>query len=259
MREYFLDGATTSQGFPVSIPREPLRDFARILQTIPPDKDFWDPTNKFVSAWQRFAGEEYEYPRMSAIGNTQMECDLQENNKDDVPSQTYYFEFLHSDGDIITGLETGVVGDEFMKTKDYGKSDKDRIVEVIEGNGIILVQKNASSSNGETIPNVVEDFKIKHVKRGERYKVPKGYYYALANPDNNSILVVKHSGRRNTSNNQALVGMRGLAFYVTEIIGRAVLEKNPKYSVVRKNIDSGGLDMLPFLEKATELSGWSQD
>src|SRR3989344_467669 len=264
-KEYYLEGAT-NRATSVSAPKEPLRRFAKNIVSahLKREKEFCVPSNEFFAAWQRFANADDGELRISVIGDSQMKDDLRTGEESEIPNQTYYFELQDLEGNTMTGVGTGTVGDEFMKTKDYGIAKKERAIEVIEGQGIILVQENVTDSSQEIIPTLVERFQVIQAKQGQRIFVPKGSIYAFVNPDIECVFVVKHSGRTNNESannpsNQSLIGMRGLAFHVTDLIGRSVLERNPNYKEVR-DIDLGGITVLPYPKNnKAKLSGWSQD
>lgn len=301
MREYFLDGAT-NQGISASMSEDQLRrisnkirslrlrhasfvnytsflPFGRELEaqglaqnrisnlnaTPAKEREFCDPSNEFAAAWSRYANIDDGEPRVLAVGDNQMRDELRTTEESEIPSQLYYFELQDIDGNTITGVETGTVGDECIKTKAYGISQEDRMAEIIEGEGIILVQKNAIDSSGKINPRVVEWFEAIPVKKGQKpINIPKGSIYALVNPDKDRIFVVKHSGRNNDESvnnpdNEPLDNMHGLALHVTDILGSITLEINPNYTETT-NIRSGGIRVLPTSKNGkAKLSGWSQD
>ena len=135
-----------------------------------------------------------------------------------------------------------------MRSSDYGIADTDRTIEIKEGRGIILMQKNARDQNNNVIPDVVEEFEVKHVNKRQELEVPRGFFYALVNTSRDSILVAQHTGRSkedsssNNPNNNALKLMRGFAYRIVAADSHVCFQLNIKY--MEENIlkfKSGGI------------------
>jgi len=220
-----------------------------------PTRDVRAPSESFLVAMEKYAGTAEEIPSVSVIGDSHMRNVMRTPGC--IPFQVYYFELNHGtnngngrDGDVITGIEKGKVFGEFIKTSDYGTADADRTIEIKEGRGVILVQKNATDQHGDIIPDVVEEFEAKQIHKGQKVVIPRGSFYAFVNPDRDEVLVAKHSGRsdKNPSenpNSQALIGMRGFAYRVVACDSHVCLQPNEEY--IKQNIlkfKNGGIPLF---------------
>ena len=174
------------------------------------------------------------------------------------PSIHYYMirgDMKNGKGNNITIWEPGVVGREFIKTYGhYHIGDLDETYKVISGEGIILLQKLAAKSNGDMIPDVIEDFKVIPVKSGDEQFIPAiwGHLALNTGPD---YLVTSDDSPVNFEevNPASLPGhadyslvkqMRGFAYYVVENNGKPALVRNPRYKEIRKAELAG----LPIIE-----------
>lgn len=159
-----------------------------------------------------------------------------------IPSQVYYFEVNH--GDVVTGVEKGKVAGEFIRTGDYSLADINRIIKIEEGQGIVLVQKNATDANGNLIPDMVEEFEAIQVNKGQEVVVSPGSFYALVNTDRENILVARHSGRSknslsNNPNSQILKEMGGFAYRIVAADSHVCLQPNKNYKEVKELKNDG--------------------
>ncbi len=212
------------------------------------------PSERFLVAMQRYAGTAEEKPPVSVIGDSQMRNVMR--TPEGIPSQVYYFELRHGtnngdgrDGDLITGIEIGKAAGEFMKTSDYGLADTNRTIKIKEGQGIVLMQKNAPGLNGSVISDVVEEFETIQVNKGQEVVIPPGFFYALVNPNRENILVVQHSEPRikdhksDNPNSEAIRAKHGFAYRVVAADSHVCLQPNKNYREVKK-FQNGGIPLF---------------
>jgi oxalate decarboxylase/phosphoglucose isomerase-like protein (cupin superfamily) len=172
----------------------------------------------------------------------------------DSPSVHYYMIRGGSDQKNITVWEPGKISGEYIKT--YGHIHRGNLSETywfIYGEGIALLQKHASSQDGELIPDVVEEFKAIPVKAGDNLFIPAGYGHLVVNTGDTYFVTADDSPVNfDEENPVSLPGhadyeivkkMHGFAYYVVDNNGKPALVKNKNYKEIKKE-ELNGLEVL---------------
>ena len=165
------------------------------------------------------------------------------------PTVHYYMIRGGSKKRNITVWESGTVGGEYIKTYGhYHIGDISETYRVLEGEGIVLLQKVAEE-NGVPVADRVAEFKVVRVKAGNSVRMPAGYGHVLVNTGGSQLVTIDSSPVEGPDNMATLPGrvdyemvrqMRGFAYYVVEKDGTPVLVRNPRYREIAKT-DFGGL------------------
>lgn len=154
------------------------------------------------------------------------------------PEIHYYMIRGGKDKTNITVWETGTVGGEYIKTYGHdhvGKLDETYLV--LQGEGIVLLQKRKESKDGE-----IESFYAIKVKKGDSVFIPSETGHLVVNTGK-TWLVTSDDSPVNFAeadpvslpghvDYEAVKKMHGFAYYVVEENGETSLVKNPNYRVV---------------------------
>lgn len=165
------------------------------------------------------------------------------------PAVHYYMIRGGSKKRNITVWESGTVGGEYIKTYGhYHVGDLDETYEIIEGEGIALLQKLVTE-NGVLQPDRVEEFKAIKVKAGDSVYMPAGYGHLVVNTGKTWLVTSDDSPVDGAEDSASMPGhadyepvkkMRGFAYYVVEKDGTPALVRNPLYKEILSE-DLGGL------------------
>ncbi len=168
------------------------------------------------------------------------------------PAIHYYMVRGGSKKRNITIWETGTVGGEYIKTYGhYHVGNLDETYEIIEGQGIALLQK-MHVENGAAQEEVIEEFKAIPVKAGDSVYMPPGYGHLVVNTGSQWLVTSDDSPVEGADDSASMPGhadyeavkrMRGFAYYVVEKNGAPVLVPNPLYKGVIKT-DFGGVQLI---------------
>lgn len=168
------------------------------------------------------------------------------------PDAHYYMIRGGSERRNITVWESGVVGGEYIKTYGhYHVGNLEENYEVLFGEGIALLQKMAVDENGNSLPDVIEEFRSIKVKTGDSVFMPSGCGHLLVNTGKTYLVTADDSPVHGPRDCASMPGhaeydtvknMRGFAYYVVEKNGAPALVQNPRYKEVRKK-DFGGLSV----------------
>jgi len=170
------------------------------------------------------------------------------------PAIHYYMIRGGSDQKNITVWEPGTISGEYIKT--YGHYHIGNLNETywfIFGEGVALLQKVATTENGQMIADEVEEFKAIPVKQGESLFIPANYGHLVANTGKTYFATADDSpvhfddpdpsGLPGHADYQLVKQMQGFAYYVVEHNGKPALKKNPKYKIIKK-IELNGLTII---------------
>ena len=173
------------------------------------------------------------------------------------PSIHYYMirgDMKNGKGNNITVWEPGLVGREYIKT--YGHYHIGNLSETytfIAGQGIALLQKLAVDTQGNMIPDIVEEFKAIPVKVGDKLFIEAGLGHLVVNTGSNFLVTsddspvnfkeVNPASLPGHADYELVKQMRGFAFYVVDTNGKPALVKNKLYRQIRKTKLAG----LPVL------------
>jgi glucose-6-phosphate isomerase len=143
----------------------------------------------------------------------------------------------------ITVWETGTVDGEYIKT--YGHYHVGNISEtyhIIQGEGILLLQKRKIDADGQPIDDEIESFQAIKVKAGDKIFIEPEMGHLIVNTGNIWLVTSDDSpvypddvdpvGMPGHADYEAVKKMGGFAYFVVEKDGIPTLVKNPKYKVV---------------------------
>ena len=157
------------------------------------------------------------------------------------PAVHYYMIRGGSEKRNITIWENGTVGGEYIKTYGhYHVGDLDETYQVIEGEGIALLQKLVTE-NGVPQTDRVEEFKAIKVKAGDSVYMPAGYGHLVVNTGKRWLVRSDDSPVEGAADSASMPGhadyepvkkMRGFAYYVIEKDGAPALVRNTLYKEI---------------------------
>lgn len=161
------------------------------------------------------------------------------------PATHYYMIRGGAEQKNITVWEAGTVRGEYIKT--YGHYHVDDLPETywfLFGEGVALLQKLATDGKGESIADVVEEFRAIKVKAGDTLHIPARWGHLAVNTGKSYLVTADDSpvnfddkdpvGMPSHADYEMVKKMRGFAYYVVEKDGTPMLVKNPLYKEVRK-------------------------
>ena len=119
-----------------------------------------------------------------------------------------------------------LAGIEYTKTFATKSSKRPRILDIIYGGGIILLQKYESPIKNRII-------KIQ-VKKGQKIIVPAGYTCTIVNSRQGSNLIVLELLSRDANTKIVLDDKGGMAYYIIRKNAKPEIVRNPKYKIVNE-------------------------
>lgn len=119
-----------------------------------------------------------------------------------------------------------LAGIEYTKTFATKSSKRPRILDIIYGGGIILLQKYESPIKNRII-------KIQ-VKKGQKIIVPAGYTCTIVNSKQGSNLIVLELLSRDANAKIVLDDKGGMAYYIIRKNAKPEIVRNPKYKIVNE-------------------------
>ncbi len=156
------------------------------------------------------------------------------------PEVHYYMIRGGTDKTNITVWETGTVGGEYIKTYGHyhvGKLDETYFV--IEGEGVIVLQKRKEDESGQPINDEIEAFYAVKVKQGDSVFIPAGtghlavnigkVWFATFDDSPVNFAEADPVSLPGHADYEAVKKMRGFAYYLVEENGKPTLVKNPNY------------------------------
>lgn len=143
----------------------------------------------------------------------------------------------------ITIWEPGKIGDEYIKTYGhYHVGDLDETYWIIFGEGIAMLQKRATSVQGNPIDDEIETVYAVHVKPGDHIFIPSEWGHLVVNISDTYFVTADDSPVNFDEENpvafpghadyEAVKKMQGFCYYVVEKDGKPALVKNPRYKKV---------------------------
>lgn len=143
----------------------------------------------------------------------------------------------------ITVWESGVVGDEYIKTYGhYHASDFIETYTILAGEGIILLQERKIGENGLPIDNEIESIKAIFVHPGSVVPIPKKAGHLAVNTGDSWLVTSDDSPvnfKKNTENKESawpvhadyepVRKMHGFAYYIVKKNNLPAFVKNPNY------------------------------
>lgn len=143
----------------------------------------------------------------------------------------------------ITVWETGTVGGEYIKTYGhYHVGDLNEIYKVVQGEGIVLMQRRAKDTLGNPIDEDIEEFKAIMVKAGDSIFIPSEVGHLVVNIGSTWLVTVDDSpvnfeevdpvSLPGHADYEPIKKLHGFAYYVVEENGQPKLVKNPNYKSI---------------------------
>jgi oxalate decarboxylase/phosphoglucose isomerase-like protein (cupin superfamily) len=131
---------------------------------------------------------------------------------------------------IIT-IEPNLAGIEYVKTKVTRCKNFPRIIEILSGAGIVLLQKYKSPKDNIT-------YKVS-CKKGQKIIIPSGFAMVVVNTRQNSTLIFAEYLSTNARCRVVLDDNSGMAYYVIRKNAKQEVVRNPNYKIVNepKKID----------------------
>lgn len=143
----------------------------------------------------------------------------------------------------ITVWECGQVAGEYIKTYGhYHVGDISETYSIIQGEGILLLQKRKVGPDGKPINDEIESFQAIKVKAGDKKFINPEMGHLMVNTGDVWLVTsddspvypddVDPAGLPGHADYEAVKKMGGFAYFVIEKEGKPTLVKNPKYKVV---------------------------
>lgn len=159
------------------------------------------------------------------------------------PDVHYYMMRGGTNKTNITVWEVGKVGREYIKTYGHYHVGKlDETYTILQGEGIVLLQKRKRDKNGNPIDEEIEEFRAIRVIKGDSVFIPSEVGHLVANIGNTWLVTsddspVNFEERDPVSlpghaDYEAVKKMRGFAYYIVEQDGKPTLARNPLYKTV---------------------------
>jgi oxalate decarboxylase/phosphoglucose isomerase-like protein (cupin superfamily) len=161
------------------------------------------------------------------------------------PAIHYYMIRGGKDKTNITIWETGTIGEEKEYIKTYGHyhvGDISETYSIIQGTGILLLQKRKIDAFNNPIDDEIESFKAIKVKAGDKIFIEPEMGHLIINTGDIWLVTSDDSpvypddvdpvGMPGHADYVAVKNMGGFAYFVVEKDGVPTLVKNPKYKVV---------------------------
>lgn len=110
------------------------------------------------------------------------------------PEIHYYMIRGGSDKKNVTIWETGTVGGEFIKTYGhYHVGDLDETYNIVEGQGVVLLQKRKEDESGNPIDDELDEFYAIKVVAGDRVFIPSGMGHLVVNTGSTWLVTIDDS------------------------------------------------------------------
>ncbi len=131
----------------------------------------------------------------------------------------------------LIDVPSNVAGIEYVKTKATECSTHNKVVEIVSGGGIILIQNFSSSKEESTVVLI-------KVKTTEKIIIPAKYSYSLINNRTTPLIALEFLASK-AKNKLTLDEMRGMAYYVIRKNAKQEIVRNPLYRIVntKKKVD----------------------
>lgn len=149
----------------------------------------------------------------------------------------------------------GLLGIEYIKTHVY-YSDRvegkyDCIVEVLQGEMTVVLQKIEPKLDEWQYNTGVEDLSIIVLRKGHKLAIPTGYFYTFVNTGSVRLLISRISAihRHAPVDYEILKREKGLACYIISKNAKIETVANPKYKVPAKLKPTS---MTTFIEKKSQ-------
>ena len=159
------------------------------------------------------------------------------------PTVHYYMIRGGTDKTNITVWETGTIGGEYIKTYGhYHVGDISETYTLIQGTGILLLQKRKKDSAGKPLDDEIEEFKALAVQAGDKIFISPEIGHLMVNTGPIWLVTSDDSpvypddadpvGRPGHADYEPVKKMGGFAYFVVDRNGQPTLVKNPRYKII---------------------------
>lgn len=159
------------------------------------------------------------------------------------PETHYYMIRGGSAKTNITVWEAGKIDGEYIKAYGHYHVGKlDETYTVLQGTGIIIMQKRKTDAAGAPIDDEIESFEAKKVKTGDKVFISAGMGHLALNTGSTWFVTSDDSpvnfeekdpvGMPGHADYAPFKKLRGAAYYVVEKNGQPSLVKNPNYKTI---------------------------
>ncbi len=131
----------------------------------------------------------------------------------------------------LINIPPNVAGIEYVKTKATQCTSHNKVLEIVSGSGLLLIQ-SFPTSEGES--NVV----LVKVKTADKIIIPAKYTYSLINNRVVPLIALEFMSLR-AKNKLVLDEMKGMAYYIIKKNAKQEIVRNPLYKIVhtKKKVD----------------------
>lgn len=123
-------------------------------------------------------------------------------------------------------IKPNLAGIEFVKTRATKCTKYPRIIEVIHGGGVILLQKYKTPKDNRIIKIIV--------KKEQKIIVPPGYSMVAVNSRQNLSLIYLEYMSKASNPKLVLDARNGMAYYIIRKNARQEIVRNPSYKIVNE-------------------------
>lgn len=159
------------------------------------------------------------------------------------PEIHYYMIRGGSSKKNITVWETGTIGGEYIKTLGhYHVGDLSETYWIVNGEGIVLLQRRKIDLEGKPIDDEIEEFKAIKVRAGDSIFIPSGLGHLVVNTGKTWLVTVDDSpvnfeekdpiSLPGHADYEPIKKLHGFAYYVVEDKGKPKLIKNTNYKFI---------------------------
>ncbi len=124
----------------------------------------------------------------------------------------------------LISIPQNIAGIEYVKTKAVQCSTHNKVIEIVSGGGLVLLQK-FSRIKGES------DISIIKVKNSDKIVIPAKHTYCLVNNRVTPLIVMEFMPLK-AKNKLVLDEMGGMAYYVIRKNAKQEIVRNPLYKIV---------------------------
>jgi len=123
-------------------------------------------------------------------------------------------------------MKPNLAGIEFVKTKVTRSKNYTRIIEILYGGAIVLLQRYRTPKDNKIYKLVA--------KKGQKIIVPSGYDLVIVNTRQNSTLIFAEFSCTKAISRVVLDDNSGMAYYVIRKNAKQEVVRNPNYKIVNE-------------------------
>ena len=123
-------------------------------------------------------------------------------------------------------IQANLAGIEYVKTLATKSERYPRLIEVVYGGGIVLMQKYSSATDHRIIKKLLI--------KGDKAIIPAGFSYTMINTRQNSNLIIVEISSHNSKSKNVLDENNGMAYYIIRKNAKQETVRNPYYKIVNE-------------------------